>query len=336
MNDSSLTRENVVFDKGYNCFCSPIGVFLKLGAFPYIDSILYQSWDFFYSYESTACFEKFIGTLYQRTQVRIKENLIQLHGIELKKRVESDSYKAFEFLKQKLDQSQPVMITLDLHYLPYLPYSEKKYHNLHFLLMTGYNEESNQASVIDSFAGYQGTLPLAILSKARQSRINGHAIQNCWYEFEFTNNTSKTLDDRLQDLLLTCKKKLKLWNTCSDPGNGHEAIRSFAVDIQNLCRNSSLLSFEKAAEYVRDIEWQRTGFLAFLKEIAPYLVAVNVEMLILELQKISKMWSQVRRSLYLYKFSKESKHLSGVDLKILDLAEKERDLIFKIENSICF
>jgi hypothetical protein len=313
------------FDKGYNCFCSPVGVLLKLNSFPYVNSVLYSRWDFFYD-GKTAEFPNYIQRLYKSTQQSVKKNLYKLYGAQLKKHVEKDDAMALLFLKRSLDQNTPLIVTLDLYFLPYLPFSERKFHNTHFLIVTGYDSDSNHAFIIDSFAGYQGNLSLDILCRARQSRLCGCSIQNCCYEFKTTHHTKNTTHDQLMDLLVDCGRNLNLWKSDEDSTNGIGAITAFAHNIRSQ-EKGSLFKQPGIAEYIRDIEWQRKGFVTFIKEIEP-IFAIS-ESVYNDLKVISKEWTRLRRLFYFAQFRHNFRPIGIYDV-VQALVEKEVQFISKM------
>ncbi len=331
MNARPLIVEEGRFEKGYNCFCSPVGVMLALHSLPFINSVLYQRWDFLYDQNQPVDFYKLIGMLHRLTQSSIKENLSRLYQIELKKKVEPDGLNAFKLLKQRLDNGTPIMVMLDLYQLHYLPHSQRQNHHLHFLIVTGYNEHTNEVSIIDSFAGYNGTIPLDIFNGARQGIINGMSLQNRWYEFEFPADIVNVSQTTMENFV---KRSIKhIFHPLSDTINGPDALQMFVADIQTWQKADVKNQMRKAAEYIRDIEWQRKGFLAFLKEIKSYLKPETVEELFNLVQEIIDMWAGIRRSLYLNHFRDDTTQLVTMASTILEITKKEKQFVYNINSS---
>ncbi|MGD9212563.1 MAG: BtrH N-terminal domain-containing protein [Desulfobacteraceae bacterium] len=314
------------YDRGYNCFCSPVGVLLKLYSLPYVDMVLYQRWDFFHKKGMHPDFGNLIKRLYRSTQQSVRGNLLQLYGLEMNQRLETNGEQAFDSLKQSLDENQPVMIAVDLHYLPYLPFSERKFHNIHFLIVTGFYQSLDQVSIIDSFAGYQGMLSIDALCKARQSKLYGIPIQNCWFELKVKSNINGSIEERVHDLLVDCRQNLEQWKMGIDSFNSVAAMKHFADDVK------LYLKCSRTAEYIRDIEWQRKSFIAFLKEADPFLKGSGREDLSASVQIISEKWKYLRRSFYMERFRNESQNKRMLEERLLELADREVRFISKVIN----
>lgn len=88
-------------------------------------------------------------------------------------------------LLEKLRADQPVMLVLDMGFLPYFDFRGEEYHfGQHVVVACGYDQESGQVLIADRDAKLH-PVSLADLAKARNSRYQPFPPHNTWYTFDF-------------------------------------------------------------------------------------------------------------------------------------------------------
>jgi hypothetical protein len=103
--------------------------------------------------------------------------------------------KAEKTLKALLNSSQPVMLQVDMGYLPYFDFGGEEYHfGYHVIVVAGYDPMTGDVLIADR------DLPLHMISwddlvKARGSTYRPFPPKNHWYTFDFSGYHPLKLDD---------------------------------------------------------------------------------------------------------------------------------------------
>ncbi len=93
--------------------------------------------------------------------------------------------KAEKSLLEMLAADQPVMLILDMGYLPYFDFGGQEFHfGYHVVVACGYDPETRQVLVADRDKKLH-TVPLEDLAKARGSKHQPFPPQHAWYTFNF-------------------------------------------------------------------------------------------------------------------------------------------------------
>lgn len=157
--------------------------------------------------------------------------------------------------KQLLERKIPVVAAADVYHLKYTPYYHKK-HSFHSLILAGYEEKSDEVSVIDWYKPwfFKGSMALEELDKARDSEnekdgiLSGNPIEYLygWVEPEgWTADTRDLIGTALQDNL----KKYYQGDKGPYLYKGYRAINEVARKLEN---NISLVSGERA-KFLEDL-----------------------------------------------------------------------------------
>jgi hypothetical protein len=158
----------------------------------------------------------------------------RLLGITLKKQSFTNADKAWEASKRMLDQNIPLLLRVDIAYMPYEEFDEERdeaHFGGHAVTLGGYDEESGVAYIGDTeFEGFQ-EVPIAILKKARSSTYGP--------KFMHPNNTQFSMMRRLNGKHppLAGGVKLAIQNVVNNmlrPSmntNGIQGLKQFASSI---------------------------------------------------------------------------------------------------------
>ena len=93
--------------------------------------------------------------------------------------------KAEKTLLEMLSADQPVMIILDMGYLPYFDFGGREFHfGYHVVVACGYDPESEQVLVADRDKELH-PVAMADLAKARGSKHQPFPPHHAWYTFDF-------------------------------------------------------------------------------------------------------------------------------------------------------
>ena len=105
--------------------------------------------------------------------------------------------KAEKTLLELLGAGQPVMLQVDMGYLPYFDFGGEEYHfGYHVIVVAGYNPEIRQILIADRELALH-SISWDDLVKARGSKYKPFPPKNHWYTFDFTEYHSPTPDDVL-------------------------------------------------------------------------------------------------------------------------------------------
>lgn len=105
-------------------------------------------------------------------------------GVEVKSYTTSSGLKARGTLHEMLSASQPVMLQVDMGFLPYFDFGGEEYHfGGHAVVACGYDPENQQVLVADR----DGVYPVRLedLEKARGSTFKPFPPKNRWFSFDF-------------------------------------------------------------------------------------------------------------------------------------------------------
>jgi hypothetical protein len=94
--------------------------------------------------------------------------------------------KAEKALLEQLEAGQPVMVQLDMGFLPYFDLPEGYHFGWHVVVVAGYDPQAREVLVADR----DGTLhpvSLSVLAQARGSKHRPFPPQNAWWRFDFSH-----------------------------------------------------------------------------------------------------------------------------------------------------
>jgi hypothetical protein len=90
-------------------------------------------------------------------------------------------------LLELLQANQPVMLILDMGYLPYFDFGGEEFHfGYHAVVACGYEPTSREVLLADRDQPLHG-VPMAALRQARSSTYKPFPPQHGWYEFDFSH-----------------------------------------------------------------------------------------------------------------------------------------------------
>lgn len=107
-------------------------------------------------------------------------------GVVVTSHTTTSARKARQRLLEMLAAGQPVMLQVDMGFLPYFDFGDSDYHfGGHVVVACGYDARSDEVLVADRDGMH--SVPMALLEKARGSTFKPFPPRNLWYDFDFSN-----------------------------------------------------------------------------------------------------------------------------------------------------
>jgi hypothetical protein len=108
----------------------------------------------------------------------------QRTGVSITCHDTSSPRKAHQTLLELLNHGQPVMLQVDMGFLPYFDFGGQEYHfGGHVVVACGYEPASDQVLIADRDGLHP--IPLAALERARNSTFKPFPPRNAWWTFDF-------------------------------------------------------------------------------------------------------------------------------------------------------
>jgi hypothetical protein len=106
-------------------------------------------------------------------------------GVELESHSTTSSRKAKKTLLERLNARQPVMLQVDMGFLPYFDFGGEEYHfGGHAVVACGYDADTDTVLIADRDGMYP--VPMMELAKARGSKFKPFPPKNRWLTLDFT------------------------------------------------------------------------------------------------------------------------------------------------------
>lgn len=113
-------------------------------------------------------------------------------GVAIEERVTTSARKARRTLLELLDAGRPVILQVDMGFLPYLDFGGEEYHfGAHAVVACGYDPSTDQVLIADRDAGLH---PVAMddLERARGSNHKPYPPKHRWTTFDFSQKRQPT------------------------------------------------------------------------------------------------------------------------------------------------
>ena len=118
----------------------------------------------------------------------------QRTGVKILLHRTSSTARARNTLLEMLSAGEPVMLQVDMGYLPYFDFGGSEYHfGGHVVVACGYSPEDDSIIVADRDGLYP--VPLGALEKARNSKHKPFPPKNLWYSYDFSQKRMPTVEE---------------------------------------------------------------------------------------------------------------------------------------------
>ena len=272
----------------------------------------------------------------------LEKDLCRNLGIGMKAYETRSRKKAYVTLRKLILKNQPVIINVDLYYLPYFWGNQKPpsgaHFGGHFIVVAGIDKEKGIAYVADTnFPGLQ-EIKLSDLEEARDPKHRPFPSHNRWYILEVPTEITplnkvikKALTKNCQEMQ---KPPIKIL--------GLKGMRYFAQDIVNWPREIAPPSLNPALlnTYIYMEEGGTGGglfrriYARFLKEAGEILKDEALKDLSLEYEGIADHWTDLAKMFQKTSKTNDREVFTKVQPKILEIATLEEKALIRL-NQIC-
>jgi hypothetical protein len=165
--------------------------------------------------------------------------------LTIERYVNSDREEAYARTKELIDEGNPVIVAIDLYHMPYHKYCNAR-HALHFVVITGYDEEEGVFQVFDknvvTASDFDGKLGIEEVMEARSSDYiieDGkggeytRSLSNVWIEAE-VGKDFKISDGRLANIFKESYKRMSGEKDVLGYKCGLAAIKLFRESISDM------------------------------------------------------------------------------------------------------
>ncbi len=124
----------------------------------------------------------------------MEEIAAQRTGVKTSSHTTSSIRKAKKTLVASLEAGEPVMLQVDMGFLPYFDFGGEEYHfGGHAVVACGYDVEYDTVLIADRDGNYP--VPMADLEKARGSTFKPFPPKNRWLTFDFSEKRQPTPEE---------------------------------------------------------------------------------------------------------------------------------------------
>ncbi len=317
----------------------------------------YMGVNYMYKYNTSVEFsEKELNTSFEQAyfpipEVYSKDNSIHKSHLSkdqliVKMYIENDSDHAYSRVKELIDQGIPVVVAVDLFYIQYHRAYQKE-HGLHYVVITGYNEEEGWYELFDKYklssSDFDGRLPIdeIKLARASQNPLNNammgeykRPIQNVWCELE-NYKDFKIQNDKIIATIKESNSRMNSEKQVLGYQCGFEAINTLISDLGNkkaeeLCEKSQYMFKTYYNETFKTIARSRKRYRIFINELNE-LVSQNVIAEISELlEESSKHWDICANLSLKLGITKKLTLIDDIINQLKKVVEKEQKIIFSL------
>jgi len=108
-------------------------------------------------------------------------------GVRIQDYTTSSLRKAESSLIELLEAGQPVMLQVDMGYLPYFDFGGEEYHfGGHYVVACGIDPDNDNVILVDRDQDFH-LVPKDVLAQARDSKYQPFAPKNRWFHFDFSD-----------------------------------------------------------------------------------------------------------------------------------------------------
>lgn len=224
-------------------------------------------------------------------------------GVSIEEFTTSSARKAEDSLIALLAVGQPVMVQVDMGFLPYFDFGGYDYHfGGHVIVVCGYDKDTHQITVADREKELH-IIQLDELRKARGSKHKPFSPKHRWFTFDFTNKRSPTsnevaaaIEEQTKEMLTPPIKNLGVegikkaaqmipkWLISADSGAVRRALFNFFIFIDYRGGTGGGLF--------------RYMFSRFLNEASKITGIKELEKSSVEFKKIGDKWQELAKIFY--------------------------------------
>lgn len=207
----------------------------------------------------------------------ILKNKIQCYQIDDK----MSNTKINEIIDQNISQGNPVVLAVDIYYLPYTSFYHEM-HGIHGIILCGFNQEKTAAYIIDMYTdwSYKGEINMFDLERARISLNKGDGVLSekpiNYLSIVLSSDLGEiTSDDLIKNFFESMINTYYLDND-KNLYEGHRALNKLYSDLSSYFKNekneelSQLLTSLRSSLFFITYRYRSTlVYLSYLKNFFP-------------------------------------------------------------------
>ncbi len=253
-------------------------------------------------------------------------------GVQVETFRTGSARKASTRLLEMLGSNQPVMLLLDMGFLPYFDFGGEEYHfGAHAVVVCGYDEKSAKVLIADRDEALH-EVPLETLAKARASKFKPFPPGHAWYEFDFSKAHSIEADE-VKNAIRECAQGMLQPPISNLGGKGirkcAESILKWSSvlsekDLRDTCINTAIMIDARGGTGGGLF---RSMYARFLEEAAPLLDDIQLGQYAQRMQGIAQRWDE-QAALFekAYTAEQPASILSQVSESLYSLADEEESI----------
>jgi hypothetical protein len=250
-------------------------------------------------------------------------------GVRIEPHRTASARKAETGVLDVLDAGAPVMVQLDMGFLPYFDFPKEYHFGGHVVVLAGYDPETRQALVADR-DGELHPVSLETLARARGSDFKPFPPRNMWYTFDFSHKRSPTGREVRQAIREVTTGMLR-------PPISNLGVKGIRTAAERIVKWPTIMS-EDELRYACfnvfvfiDAKGGSGGGIfrymygRFLKEAAAFTDDERLSNMGEELHAIGDQWQRVAQTFQeAYRATSSSTLISEASRLILDIADREQ------------
>lgn len=283
--------------------------------------------------------------------IEFEDNLSKILNIRIKVRETVSKKKSMEELFNRINEGHPVIVYVDVAYIPYLNIPEFYHFGGHAIIVYGYDDEQEVFYISDRDSkGYKITmsnlekpddyhiLTFDNLTLARSSKEKPMPPKNRWLSLDIKNirevtaemiidsilfNVNNMLNDTLQNCGVEAIKyfsqKLMEWKNLNDEQLHHSAYGAFTMinkvgSTGGGCYRKIYGNFLREAGEMLDDD---------------FLIKCGVEYL-----KIGDYWDEAANQFFTITNTLEKSYLNSISNKLLTIYLREKEILLRIKENL--
>jgi len=271
-------------------------------------------------------------------------------GITIRWYIHDDYEVAAERTRELIDAGKPVIAFVDMHEMNYHPFYQKD-HQLHAVLLTGYDEEQRKYDLFDKYkmgnCDFDGQLSYDDIRNGRTAEVPivnpvvgeiKRPIRNLWVEVEVSDGFALT-DDKLKQILRKSRETMLgerpiLGQTCGLAKI--DALRQSLISKKGseLDEKTVFMLGNYYLQNFKGISRSRQRFKAFVEQIADKLPAEVSEEMIRDLEESAKLWQVCSTLALKLARSKRESILDDLDRQLQHIVEAEGRVVEQMAHVI--
>jgi hypothetical protein len=260
-------------------------------------------------------------------------------GVDAHRYTTTSAKKAESRLIEMLATGSPVMLYVDMGFLPYFHLPPDTHFGAHMIVIAGYDPKTAQVLIADR-DGLLHPVSLSVLAQARCSKFKPFPPKNAWFELDFSHSHALKAEDVKQAILEASEKMVNPPIASLGVKGIYKAARRVPVWHEILDINSLRLAALNGFIYIDATGGTGGGlfrymYSRFLHEAVSYTGIDPLEEISLQFKNIGDRWQEVALSFKeVVQSEKPMDLLKEIGTKLLTIADLEKTAWGQLYNLI--